>query len=523
MYVVGSEEMRALEKEAIENKLIPAEILMENAAIGAVDVIMRMISESPSKRVLILSGAGNNGGDGFAAARLLFCKGIDVTIGFAGNINKLKPESLMNYTILQNLPIPFIHIADEESLLGLKGLISSSLVVDALFGTGLSAPVGGIYHSIINLINEYALYVISLDLPSGINADTGKVMGVAVKANETVTFGYGKKGLYAGEGKLHSGKIHVKEISLPPGGTFETFILNDKEANEMLPKRRIRSNKGSHGKVFLFAGSKYMAGANILSANALYKAGAGLVFNCCPASIAPIVSNSCHEAVVNFLPDKDGCLCLDSFLAVKDSLKEANSIVIGPGLSVNENTAEFMENILKSTACPILIDADGLNILSQNKALLNDIKNRAVITPHPGEMSRLTGLSISQILDDTIKTAKDFAMEHAITVLLKDSATIVASPCGRTYINTSGNQSMAKAGSGDVLTGIIGGLSAQGLGLFESAVLGAYIHGKAGEYASESLSMYGVTANDLINAVPYAIHNLTKHNNKFTGAIWNLK
>ncbi|WP_250227951.1 NAD(P)H-hydrate dehydratase [Anaeropeptidivorans aminofermentans] len=510
MYVVGSEEMRAIEKDAIENKLIPAEILMENAAIGAIEEILKAISDTASKKVLIIAGAGNNGGDGFAAARLLFCKGIDVSIAFMGNINKLKPESLMNYHTVKRLHIPFISIEDDKSLSELKSLISSSLVVDALFGTGLSSPVRDPFYSIISLINENAPYVISLDLPSGIHADTGKAMGIAVKANETVTFGYGKKGLYAGEGKLYSGKIHIKEISLPPGNTFETFILNDKEAAKMLPERHARSNKGSHGKAFLFAGSKYMAGANILSSNALYKAGAGLILNCCPAAIAPIISNNCHEAVIHFLPDNEGCLSFQSFLAVKESIKEADIIVIGPGLSVNENTETFTENILKSSACPVIIDADGLNIISRRKELLKYIKDRGIITPHPGEMSRLSGLPINEILDDTINAAKSFAMEHEITVLLKDAATIVASPGGKTYINTSGNQSMAKAGSGDVLTGIIGGLLAQGSGLFESASLGAYIHGKSGEYASTFLSIYGVTANDLIDAIPYAINKIAR-------------
>lgn len=501
--VFSGKEIRKIESYAINDIGIPAEILMENAATSAVCVIEDVMKDMKNKKVTILCGSGNNGGDGLAVARQLFLKDINVSVFLIGRTEKFKPETAMNYEVAKKINLPVYPIKDDNDIQSLKDTLDcSGVVVDAIFGIGLNSEVKELYGEVISEINRSGKYVIALDIPSGIDADTGSIMGNAVKANETVTFGYGKTGLYAGAGKEYCGKIHVKPISFPkPQIKPSAYILDDFSAADMLPKRPLRSHKGTFGKVYLFAGCSSMPGANVISCASLYKTGAGLVKNCCIESIFDIAAVKCPEAVMRKLPGKNGYLSYESFAGIQEELNEADVIVIGPGLGVNEDTIAFTENIIRYTSCPIVLDADGINILSQKPFLFEYLKTRCIISPHPKEMSGLTGLSVKEILSDTINTAKNFSWHYQIVTLLKDSASII-SGTEYTWINTTGNQALAKAGSGDALTGIIGGLVAQGLSLDNAGALGAYIHGRCGEFASEKLGLYGVNATDLVQELP---------------------
>jgi len=378
--------------------------------------------------------------------------------------------------------------------------------VDALFGAGLNRPIEGSCENIIDMINRYAAYVLSVDMPSGISADTGQVMGIAVKADMTVMLGYPKIGLYLYPGAAYAGKVEIADIALPGEAETNTRILTEEEAAECLPVRAPRTNKGSFGRVYAFTGSAGMPGAAVLSASAAYRAGAGYVCACVVAPVARVMHNSLKEAVTRILPDRGGYYCFRSLEAVKDELSRADVVYMGPGLGQGAHVTEFVRGLMETVQTRMVIDADALNAIADDVNILKKLKAPCVITPHPGEMSRLTKLPVNEILDSTIKTAGEFSREFNVVTLLKDARTIVADPEGQICINVTGSPALAKAGSGDVLTGMIAGFMAQGLDPFMSAAVGAYIHGRAGELAEENLSSYGVLASDLLEYIPKAMN-----------------
>ena len=346
-------------------------------------------------------------------------------------------------------------------------------------------------------------------MPSGVSADTGQVLGTAVKADITVTFGFPKIGLILYPGAEYAGKIEIADISLPHGlkavSEADTSIFTDKEIKECLPIRRPRTNKGSFGRVYAFTGSAGMPGAAVLSASAAYKAGAGYVCACVIPSVAQVMHNSLREAVTRILPEHNGYYCVKSLDAVADELNRADVAYVGPGIGRGAQVREFVFGLIETVQAPMVLDADALNAVSEDVSILKKLKAPCVITPHPGEMSRLTKLSVDDILNNTIKTAGEFSREFNVITVLKDARTIAASPDGRFYINVTGSPALAKAGTGDVLTGVISGFIAQGLDPFTAAMAGSYIHGKAGELAGAKLSNYGVLASDLLDYIPEAL------------------
>ncbi len=509
MKIVSSAQMREIEKIAIEEYGIPEILLMENAAF---EVYKRCIIELNKENSIttVIVGNGNNGGDGFAVARHLFLNGYNVNIVVLGKESNYKKEALINYNIVKKFGIE-INIYSEISEKEFNNLILiSDLIVDAIFGTGLKGEMPEEYKKSIDTVNSFARKIISIDIPSGVNSDTGEVCTTAIKADETVTLGYYKKGLFLYPACLYTGKVILANISIPEIGEskikFDSEIYTDEDFKQYLPERTERSNKGTYGSTFVFAGSFEMPGAAVLAAKSAYKIGSGLVYGCFIEEVAEAVKSHLIETVLKIVPGSKGHYNLQSYFKVNEDLKDAKAVIIGPGIGVNVHVESFLKELFKNLSVPCVIDADALNILAENLDLLNELKPRCVITPHPGEMSRLTNLSIEEILKDPIKTAINFSKTFGVITVLKDMRTIVASPEGNIFINTSGNNSLSKGGSGDVLTGIIAGLIAQGADPFAAAKLGVYIHGKTGEMAGEKLSNYSVNASDLIEYIPKVLN-----------------
>jgi NAD(P)H-hydrate epimerase len=511
MKTVTSKQMRKIEQIAIDELGIPSILLMEHAALQLAKHCFKALKEIKNPKVLIISGAGNNGGDGMALARHLHLKGIETNVIHIRDIN-VNPGQINDaaayFTMIKKLEIPIVQLHHADRLTDIQSIIEVyDLVVDAMLGTGLSRNVEGSYKFLIEMINRYAKYIISVDIPSGVHSDTGRIMGCAVRAAETVTFCSPKTGLFLYPGAEYAGKVHIEDISIP--GTLidriniETEILTDSEARALLPIRKQRSNKGTFGRIMVFAGSNEMPGAAALTCSAVYKTGGGLVNACVVSDTAKVIHHWQREVITRIVPDKNGMYCKKSLSALTEEISRANVIVIGPGIGRSSDVKEFVYELLNIAKVPLVLDADALFAVSENVNILKTLKVPCVITPHPGEMSKLTGLNISEVLDNTIGVAAKFSGEFNVVTLLKDAHTIIANPNGAININTTGNNALAKAGTGDVLTGMIAGFIAQsGLDIFTASILGAYFHGKAGEAAVMGKSHYGITASDVLNCIP---------------------
>ena len=519
MKTVSAGQMREMDKIAELEFGIPSILLMENASVKIAEFCFRFLKGTKNPEVLIICGSGNNGGDGTALARHLHVKGIKTHVVFSGDINSAKGDAAVNYEIIRKLNIP-IEFINHDGNVVFSPLSSSpsgvprfcgieldkyDLIIDAVFGTGLTRDIEGSARQLIEAVNRYAKYVISVDMPSGIHSDTGKIMGGAVKADETVTLGFPKKGLYLYPGYEYAGIIHIEDIAIPPSliERIETKagFLTDSEAVDLLPVRKRRSNKGDCGRIFVFAGSDEMPGAASMACSAAYMTGGGLVRACVTQNTASVIQHWQREVVTRITADKNGMYCKKSLDNLTDEIKHADVIVLGPGIGRSPDVTEFVFELLKISEAPVVIDADALFAVSENVNILKEIKAPCVITPHPGEMSRLAKMSVSDILDDIAGTASRFSGEFNVVTLLKDAHTIIAGPDGQIYINTTGNNALSKAGTGDVLTGMIAGFIAQGSDVFNASVLGAYFHGKSCEKACLSRSRYSVIASDIIENI----------------------
>lgn len=478
MFVLTNAEMKETERIAIEDKGIPSLILMENAARGAVDVIL---SQNP-ENVIVFAGKGNNGGDGLAIARMLITNGITTQIVFIGEKEKATPDCKKNLDILEAYSADIVYNTNNIEI------EKYDLVVDALIGTGLSKKLNDKYIEIVSLINK-GKFIVSVDCPTGINSDTGNDYGIAVNANITVTFHLPKIGLFLYPAYSHIGKLVVKNIGAPYISSHNTFVLENPSA--LLPQRYDNSNKGTYGKSLFISGCDTMAGAAVINGTSAYKAGCGLVNICSTPHVISVIHNTLPEAVTTYRKNIN--------------LDYGNVIAIGSGLGISDESKNIVDYTLKNAKVPIIADADALNIMAENEDLK---KYTSVITPHLKEMSRLTGFKVSYIKENIVTVAKDYAVKYNTVVVLKDAHTVIVSPDGRICINITGTSAMSKGGSGDSLTGVITGLIAQGLNAFDASCLGTYINGKAGEIAENESSSYSVLALDISKAIPKAINEI---------------
>ncbi|RMD52072.1 MAG: NAD(P)H-hydrate dehydratase [Nitrospirae bacterium] len=507
MKVVTAHQMQAIDRKTIEEYGVPGTVLMERAGLS---VVRRIKEFFQKQRAIVLAGGGNNGGDGFVVARELFRDGWNVKVYLIAKKDRLKGDALINFKIAEHFGVP-IEERDSVSSEELRGCV----VVDAIFGTGLKMDVKEPYRSVIENLNNASVSVVSVDIPSGISSDSGKVMGIAVKSTITVTFGLPKIGQFLYPGAMYRGRLFIEDIGFPEelltDKTIELELLEKSTLSDLLPKRPGDAHKGNFGHVLLVAGSKGKTGAALMAAKACLRSGAGLVTIGVPASLADIFQSRVREEMILPLPDKDGFLNRDALPMCMEFIeKRANLLAIGPGLSTEEDTQSFVRALVLASPVPIVIDADGINAFSSHGEELSHAHSEVVITPHPGEMSRLTGLSIKEINAERISVAKEYSKTFNVVIALKGAPTIVATPDSGTYINSTGNPGMASAGTGDVLTGMVSGLAAQGLSIKDAARLGVYLHGLSGDIASTKLTEFSMTAGDLLDHISSAFKELRR-------------
>lgn len=488
-YILNSREMKLCDENTMRRRGMLSAVLMERAALATMQEIVKRYP-NPVTKVLVVCGSGNNGGDGVAVARLLYLKGYNVTIYFAGNREKATEETKRQMFIAEQYGVK---ISDEYP----KDIVD--VIVDALFGIGLSREVTGKYAEILQKMTEQDGYKVAVDIASGISADTGAVMGTAFAADLTVTFGFIKAGQLLYPGTEYTGELKVADIGIDEQSLYEIKpdlkMLEISDLNR-LPRRVNRSNKGSYGKLLILAGTKQMAGAAVFAAKAAYRMGCGLVRVATVEENRMILQEQVPEAVLAVYNNGT-----DVVEFVETQLHWADAVVAGPGIGQSDLSERMLYELLKRIQVPCLCDADALNLLSKHPDWWKLVQSPLVITPHLGEMARLTGRPITEIRDRLVQTAQEFAMEHQITVVLKDARTITAQPDGQSYINVSGNHGMATAGAGDVLSGVVGALLAQKLDMHLAAALGVFIHGLAGDAAAERVGHCAMMASDIVDGL----------------------
>lgn len=494
--LVDSRQMKLCDSNTIHHFKVPSMVLMERAACSVVQEIKKQMPAG--SRVLLVCGTGNNGGDGLAAGRILRQQGYRVTLVMPGDLSKASEETARQLEICKAYGMEILKEIPKET---------AEVVVDALFGIGLSRVLEGTYYKIVEQMNEMDAYKIAIDIPSGIHADTGEVMGTAFRAAVTVTFGFCKLGIRLYPGAEYAGRIEVADIGITSesflGEPFVNYELEPEDLQQ-LPKRKNYSNKGSYGKVLVVAGHKNMAGAAFLSAKAAYVTGAGLVKIYTEEANRQIIQQLLPEAVLETYEPKQ-----EWRESLKDSLDWADVIVAGPGMGTDKKAEEIIKVILEYAKVPVVLDADGLNITARHKEWLQETEASVIITPHLSEMSRLVQKSIISIQKQLLQVAREFAEEYNVVCVLKDARTITALPDGRAYINTSGNNGMATAGAGDVLTGVLAGLMAQRMKPEKAASIGVYLHGSGGDCILSQTGNYGMMAQDIIEGVRQKMTEIT--------------
>ena len=503
MKIAKVDEMKDLDRRAIEEFGISEDLLMENAGQAIYFVILQEFGIKENKFV-ILCGGGNNGGDGLVVARKIHSNGGKAKVLLLDDETKFRGAAKKNFEIVSKMPIEISKVNSIDSII--LEVLDADAVVDAMLGTGLVREISGLYKDAIQLINESQMTVFSVDIPSGINGDTGEVMGAAVKADYTVTFGLPKLGNMLYPGYEHCGKLYASHISFPPV-LYNSHAINVAINNPVeLPERARDTHKGSYGKALLIAGSSSYVGAPYFSALSFLKAGGGLSYLATPKFISPFIASKGSEIV--FIPQKEtpsGSIALEN----KDELLEfsqmVDMVVLGPGLSLDNETQELVRELIPNINKPLLIDGDGITAIAEDLAKIKNREAPTILTPHLGEMARLTKLEISEINKKKVDVLQRTARELNAIIILKGAHSLVSYPDGTIFINVTGNSGMATAGSGDVLTGTIAAMYGLGLALDDAVRTGVFIHGFSGDVAAADKGEDGITAQDILDSLPQTI------------------
>lgn len=510
MDLLTAEQMRECDRKTIDDLGIPGAVLMENAGRAAVAELLECYPHLAPGPVLVVAGRGNNGGDGFVMALTLQDLGWQVrTLALAAN-GQVTGDASLHLQALQQAGGEVIFVDSSEALTEqLAGVQGAALVVDAIFGTGLSTPVRGLAETAINWINAFSGPVVAVDMPSGVDASNGRICGCAVKADLTVSFAFGKVGQYVYPGADRVGTLRIVDIGIPrqfaATRSAPVSLVTAATARGLFPPRSQTAHKGSFGHLLLVAGSRGKTGAAALAAEAALRVGAGLVSLAVPAAVQPILAARLLEVMTEPIGLDQPALGAKDIDQLLQLTRDKQALAIGPGLGTAEQTVELVARLISETAHPLVLDADGLNALATRRHLLKNLRDRAwVLTPHPGEMARLSGLTIAQIEADRIAVAREFAVAHRVVLVLKGARTIIALPDRSVFVNSTGNPGMASGGMGDVLTGIIGGLLAQGMDAGEAARLGVFWHGLAADLLSATMGNSGLLASDLTHKLPEA-------------------
>lgn len=524
MKIVTPQQMRELDRAAVGERGIPGRVLMERAGSAVAAAVRGMLPPGdPAPLVVLLAGKGNNGGDALVAARLLSAHGIRTRTFLVGRGLDLEGDAAFNRDRLLRVRLPLIELTGEEGMAGLSGsLAGAAVVVDGIFGTGFRGAARGLPARVIEMVNRASRSaasprVVAIDIPSGLDGGSGEAGGAAVRADRTVTMGLVKSGLVRGEGLNLSGRITVADLGFPAdlvaGPDSDLESVDPGELTALLDPRPPASHKGDYGRLLIVAGSPGMTGAAVLAARAALRSGAGLVTLGVPRSLNPVLEGMVVEAMTLPLPETDeGTLSEEALGPILEFCRKADTVAVGPGLSSHRRTGRLVRALVKRCPVPLLLDADGLNLIARRARVLERARSPLILTPHPGEMARLVGLKRGKPLGDREEAARRFARKYRLTLVLKGAGTVIAAPEGPVWINLTGNPGMATGGSGDLLTGLIAGFRAQGLADLDAARLGVFVHGAAGDRAASIRGMLSLSPSDLLEEVPAVLNRLFPRN-----------
>ena len=514
MRILNAAQMREADRRTIEDIGIPSLVLMENAGRQVVAAIEAVHSDLLERKVAVLCGRGNNGGDGFVVARTMTQRGIDVSVFVIGRVADVRGDARVNLEVLGRLGISVVEIADSQAWeLHFTEISDCTLIVDAVFGTGLNAPISGLMETVVADVNGSGIPIVAIDLPSGLSADTHEPIGDSIEAGMTVTLAAPKLSLVLPPAETRAGDIVIADIGIPSDVIASldgphVHLMTRGAMRELIGPRMPDTHKGDYGRVLIVAGSRGKTGAAHLSALGALRSGAGLVTVATPACCVPIVAAMAPEYMTEAIDERaDG---LDT-AAVDRILEMARDVVaIGPGLGQAPGTREFIRTLVDRATMPLVVDADGLNAFADDPDRLSGREGRdVIITPHPGEMARLVGMSTDEVQASRLEIARNFAAAHHLYVVLKGHRTLIATPDEKVFINPTGNAGMATGGTGDVLTGMIAAWLAQLLDAEAACQLGVYLHGMAGDLAEADEGEVAMTAGDLAGHLGDAVMELT--------------
>lgn len=510
MIVVTANQMQALDRQTIDKFGIPGRVLMENAGRGATHAFLQNVYQKDRGRVGILAGRGNNGGDGFVMARYLSQKNIPVTVYLLSTADKIEGDAAANLKLLSASSVKLVEVPDETRFLEKQSeLKHTAYWIDAILGTGLKSDVKGYFRRVITFINDLKRPVFAVDIPSGLNSDTGQPCGACIQALATATFGFAKIGHVVHPGATFCGHVDVIDIGIPPGlasaAGVRQHLITGTHIKSLLAHRDPDTHKGQTGHALIVAGATGKTGAAMMTAASALRAGAGLVTLGIPHSLNPILESRLTEAMTIALPDQGtGLLLEEAFPDIVQAVQGKQAMALGPGLGMASHTRNLVYRMIKEIDLPLVIDADGLNNLTGRIGCLEGRQSATILTPHPGEMGRLTGVSSSQVQSDRVTAARNLARQTKTFVVLKGARTLIAQPDGAVWINPTGNPGMASGGMGDVLTGLITGLMAQGHTALNACLIGVYLHGLAADMLSTK-APWGYLATEVMDTIPLAI------------------
>ncbi|MFO7716877.1 NAD(P)H-hydrate dehydratase [Desulfosarcina sp.] len=514
MYLVTADEMQRMDRATIDSFGIPGRLLMENAGRGATAFFLESVFRHHPGNVGIAAGHGNNAGDGFVMARYLHQKGIPATVFLFSQRGRITGDAAANLKLLDSMGVPVMELADAAAFKSRESLLRhQDTWIDAILGTGLTSDVREHFKTAIDFINQQERPAFAVDIASGLNADSGQVCGVCIQAAATATFGFAKVGHLSYPGRTLTGRLKVIDIGIPPHVAASVgcrqHLITPGTLKKEIPERSAAAHKGRTGHLLVLAGSPGKTGAAAMTATAAMRAGAGLVTLGVPRSLSHVMAAMLTEVMTVDLPETaQGNLDESAQEAIMSITADKRCIAIGPGLGTNASTGRLLGRLIAQCPLPMVIDADGLNLIAGNLSILSTRRSPIVLTPHPGEMARLSGHTAADIQHDRIGHARSFAKRHRVYLVLKGAATVIARPDGNVFVNPTGNPGMAAGGMGDVLTGLIAGLITQGLEISAAARAGVYLHGAAADWLMRQKSPFGYLATEVMHALPHAMGKL---------------
>lgn len=512
MKLVTAAQMRDMDNCAIETYGVPAVVLMENAGRSAAEILHTRYSSTPLNRALIFSGRGNNGGDGYVIARHLQLRGWEVQVVVLAHAEALEGSAATNLRILQRAGVDIAFAHDSAALDAILPTLPSRdvLLIDAMFGNGLTSAIRGHYLKALHWMNAAAAVVAAVDMPSGVDATSGEILGEAVKADCSISFACAKVGQVSAPASSVGGTLYVADIGMPKvlcDSVADTLLFVDgAEAQQLLPPRRSDAHKGDCGHSLIVAGTPGMGGAAQMTAEACVRSGSGLVTLVTPAAVQHSIAGHIPEVMTHGTSDVGWSV--EILPELERLWQERNVVAIGPGLGVGEDCTRMVRELVIRCPLPLVLDADGLNVVAAAPEIFKQRPGATVVTPHPGEMARLCGCSVAQVQAERVRTAQEFAALCGVIVVLKGARTVIADPYGAVRINSSGNSGMASGGMGDVLTGVITAFIAQGLAPLDAATLGVYLHGSAADLCAAQYGSAGYTASDVAKMLGQARQHL---------------